>query len=110
FNWMIRQLPCIRSDFLKVRADIYPVRLWTVAVFLFGALPILKKRGIGRLVIGDEYDTSIRATYEGINHYAGLYDQSRYFDHALTRYFHRKQWRVSQFSILRPLSEFLVEK
>lgn len=110
FNWMVRQLPFIREDHAKLRADIYPVRLWTVAVFLFGGLPLLRKRGIGRLAIGDEFDTTVRTTHEGIPHFYGLYDQSRYFDQALTRYFHRKQWKVNQFSIIRPLSELLVEK
>nr|MEE4267403.1 creatininase family protein [Candidatus Krumholzibacteria bacterium] len=110
FNWMLRQLPFVRPDYAKVRADIYPVRLWTVAVFLFGALPLMKKRGISRLVIGDEFDTSIRARFKGITHYAGLYDQSRWFDQALSRYFHRKGWKVHQFSVLRHLSELLIEK
>jgi mycofactocin system creatininase family protein len=110
FNWMLRHLPFVRPDYAKVRADIYPVRLWTVAVFLFGALPVMKKRGIDRLVIGDEYDTSVRVRFKGITHYSGLYDQSRWFDQALSRYFHRKGWRVHQFSILRHLSELLIEK
>jgi creatinine amidohydrolase/Fe(II)-dependent formamide hydrolase-like protein len=110
FNWMLRHLPFVRQDFSTVRSDDYPIRLWTVAVFLFGVLPILRKRRIGRLVIGDEFDTTRRLTHSGITHYDGLYDQSRYFDNALTRYFNRKGWEVSQFSILRPLSELLIEK
>ncbi len=110
FSWMLRHLPFIRPDFADVRSDDYPVRLWTVAVFLFGALPLLRKRGIGRLLIGDEYDTTRRVSHNGIPHYDGLYDQSRYFDNALTRYFMRKGWGISQFSILRPLSEILIEK
>ncbi len=110
FAWMLRHLPFVREDFARLRSDEYPVRLWTVAVFLFGALPVLKKRGIGRLLIGDEIDTTRRLSYQGITHYDGLYDQSRYFDNALTRYFHRKGWGISQFSILRPLSEILVAK
>jgi creatinine amidohydrolase/Fe(II)-dependent formamide hydrolase-like protein len=84
--------------------------LWTVAVFLFGALPIALKRGTGRIIIGDEYDTTDRREHQGIPHYNGLYDQSRYFDNALTRYYARKGWDVSQFSIVRPLSELLIEK
>jgi creatinine amidohydrolase/Fe(II)-dependent formamide hydrolase-like protein len=108
FSFMLRRLPFIRKDFARLRSDEYPVRLWTVAVFLFGALPVLRKRGIGRLVVGDEYDTSIRASHHGIPHYAGLYDQSRWFDNAMTRYFARKEWGVQQFSILRPLSELLI--
>jgi creatinine amidohydrolase/Fe(II)-dependent formamide hydrolase-like protein len=110
FNWMLRHLPFIRQDFERVRSDEYPIRLWTVAVFVFGALPLLKKRGIGRLLIGDEFDTTRRLSFGGIIHYDGLYDQSRYFDDVLARYFHRKGWGISQFSVLRPLSEILVEK
>jgi creatinine amidohydrolase/Fe(II)-dependent formamide hydrolase-like protein len=110
FNWMLRHLPFVRQNFAEIRSDEYPVRLWTVAVFLFGALPILRKRGIGRLLVGDEFDTTRRLTFEGITHYDGLFDQSRYFDNAMTRYFHRKRWGISQFSVLRSLSELLIEK
>jgi creatinine amidohydrolase/Fe(II)-dependent formamide hydrolase-like protein len=110
FAWMLRQLPFVRSDFSRVRSDIYPIRLWTVAVFLFGALPILRRRGVGRLVIGDEFDTSTRGAFHGITHYDGMYDQSRWFDSAMTRFFHRKGWCVSQFSVLRPLSEMLIQE
>jgi creatinine amidohydrolase/Fe(II)-dependent formamide hydrolase-like protein len=110
FAWMLRRLPFVRSDFARVRADDYPIRLWTVALFVFGALPVLRKHGVGRLVIGDEYDTTVRRAFRGISHYAGLYDQSRWFDDALTRYFIAKGWGIRQFSILRPLSELLIEK
>ena len=55
FTWMLRQLPFVRKDFATLRSDAYPIRLWTVAVFLFGALPLLRKRGIGRLLIGAVY-------------------------------------------------------
>ncbi len=109
FNWMLRQLPFVREDFADVRADIYPIRLWTVAVFLFGALPVMKKHKLGRLVIGDEYDTSETLSYHGIKHYGGLYDQSRFFDHELSRYFMAKGWGIRQFSVLRPCSEMLIE-
>jgi creatinine amidohydrolase/Fe(II)-dependent formamide hydrolase-like protein len=110
FSWMLRRMPFIRKDFASVRSDEYPIRLWTVAVFLFGVLPLMRKRGIGRLIIGDEFDTSRRITTQGIRHYDGLYDQSIWFDTALSRYFQRKGWSISQFSILRPLSELLIEK
>jgi len=110
FSWMLQRMPFIRKDFAAVRADIYPIRLWTVAVFLFGALPLMRKRGIGRLLIGDEYDTTVRKTFLGIPHFDGLYDQSLHFDRALARYFMRKGWAISQFSVLRPLSELLIEK
>jgi creatinine amidohydrolase/Fe(II)-dependent formamide hydrolase-like protein len=110
FAWMLRQLPFIRPDFATVRSDEYPIRLWTVAVFVFGVLPLARARGIARIVIGDEFDTTRRASHKGISHYDGLYDQSRYFDNALSRYYRRKGWGMSQFSVLRQLSELLVEK
>ncbi len=110
FTWMLRRLPMVRPDFATRRSDAYPIRLWTVAVFLFGALPLLRKRGCGRLLVGDEYDTTVRRSTKGIPHFDGLYDQSRYFDHRLTRYFTRKRWNIAQFSVLRPLSELLIQK
>ena len=109
FAWMLRRLPFIRSDFADIRSDNYPIRLWTVAVFLFAVLPLMRKRGIGRLLIGDEYDTTVQANHEGVRHYDGLYDQSVLFDRAMSAYFMQKGWGVSQFSILRPLSEMLIE-
>jgi 7-cyano-7-deazaguanine synthase in queuosine biosynthesis len=111
FTWMLRHLPFIRKDFASIRSDEYPVRLWTVAVFLFGALPLLRKRGINHLIIGNEYDTTRKKiSSAGITHYDGLYDQSRYFDNTLTRYFQQKGWGICQFSILRNLSEILIQK
>jgi creatinine amidohydrolase/Fe(II)-dependent formamide hydrolase-like protein len=110
FAWMLRRLPFIRADFADVRSDEYPIRLWTLAVFLFGALPLFRKRGVGRVVIGDEHDTTSRGERKGIPHYNGLYDQSRFFDNALTRYYIKKGWVLHQFSVLRPLSELLIER
>lgn len=110
FAWMLRHLPFVRQDFAKLRSDDYPIRLWTVAVFVFGALPLLRKRGLGSLVVGDEYDTTVRKSHRGVTHYDGLYDQSRFFDNVLSRFYQQKGWRVAQFSILRPLSELLIQK
>ncbi|MDZ7374634.1 MAG: hypothetical protein ONB23_11785 [candidate division KSB1 bacterium] len=110
FVWFLRHFPFVRQDFARVRSDQYPIRLWTVAVFLFGALPLLRKRRIGRLLIGDEHDTTVTGRYRGIPHHHGLFDQSRSFDQVLSRYFARKGWSVAQFSILRPLSELLIQK
>ncbi len=109
FAWMLRRLPFIRDDFSDVRSDEYPIRLWTVAVFLFGVLPLMRKRGIARLVVGDEFDTTVKANHQGVPHYDGLYDQSIYFDRAVSSYFLQKGWSVNVFSLLRPMSELLIE-
>jgi hypothetical protein len=110
FNWMKRHMPFVKENFANYRMDEYPIRLWTVAVFLFGALPLMKKRGIGRLVIGDEYDTTREMDYQGILHYDGLFDQSRFFVVALTAYFSQKKWNIWQFSVLRPMAEIMIQK
>jgi hypothetical protein len=110
FNWMLHHLPFVRQDFARFRSDEYPIRLWTVAVFLFGALPLMRERGLNRLIIGDEYDTTRKMHHKGIPHYDGLYDQSRYFDNAVSSYYKRKGWGIIQFSIIRQLSELMVEK
>ena len=110
FPWMLKHLPFVRPDHQRLRSDEYPIRLWTVAVFLFGVLPLMKKRGLDRLVIGDEFDTTVLARHEGIPHWNGLFDQSRIFDATLTRFFHKKGWKVHQFSILRPMSELLIQR
>ncbi len=110
FNWVLRHMPFIRPDFHNIRSDEYAIRLWTVAVFSFGALPLIRKRGLSRLLIGDEFDTTRRCSHKGIMHYDGLYDQSLYFDQALSRYYSRKGWHLQQFSILRPLSELMIQK
>jgi creatinine amidohydrolase/Fe(II)-dependent formamide hydrolase-like protein len=110
FNFMLRQLDFVRQDFARVRADFYPIRLWTVAVFVFGALPILASRRAGRLLIGDEYDTTQVGKRQGVTHYHGLFDQSLYFDQLLTRFFRDKGLAIEQTSLLRNCSELLVEK
>lgn len=110
FNWMLKKLPFIKENYASIRSDIYPIRLWTVAVFLFGVLPIVRKKGIGNILIGNEYDTTVKGETAGISHFNGLYDQSKYFDNALTDYFLSKGWQINQFSILRSMSELLIMK
>lgn len=110
FNWMLKNFSFIKPNYASMRADIYPIRLWTVSVFLFGVLPIALKNGLANIIVGDEYDTTEKQTINGISHYAALYDQSKYFDNALTRYYQKKGWNLYQYSILRSLSELLIMK
>ena len=109
FPWMLQHLPFVRPDHQRLRADIYPVRLWTVAVFLFAVLPLARKRRLSAILVGDEHDTTRRERTHGIPHYDGLFDQSRFFDEALSRLFARKGFGVQVLSVLRPCSELLIE-
>ena len=110
FNWMLKNLAFIKPNYSSIRADIYPIRLWTVSVFLFGVLPLALKKGLGNVIVGDEYDTTDRKTTAGISHYSALYDQSKYFDNALTRYYQKKGWNLYHYSMLRSMSELLIMK
>lgn len=110
FNWMLKQLPFIKENYATIRSDMYPIRLWTVAVFLFGVLPIARKKAIGNILIGDEFDTTVKGNKDGISHYNALYDQSKYFDNAMTRYYKSKGWNMYQYSLLRSMSELLIMK
>ena len=110
FNWMVKNMPFIKKNYANICADIYPIRLWTVSVFLFGVLPIALKKGLGNVIVGDEYDTTEKGNTKGIPHYNALYDQSKYFDNALTRYYQKKGWNLWQFSMLRSMSELLIMK
>jgi creatinine amidohydrolase/Fe(II)-dependent formamide hydrolase-like protein len=110
YNWILRHMPFIRDHFEDIRSDHYPIRLWTVAVFLFGSLPLAHQSKSGNIVIGNEYDTTMKSSWKGITHYNALYDQSKYFDNALTRYYTKKGWNIYQYSLLRSLSEMLILK
>ncbi len=113
YNWFLRQFPFIRPDFQRVRADHYPLRLWTVAVFLTAVLPLVRKRGLTRIFIGDEFDTTrlVDLRWPGgvLRHYDGVYDQSRFFDERFTRWYADKGWPLVQASLLRPLSELAIQ-
>lgn len=110
FAWMLRHLPFVSPDWARHGWPGYPIRVWTVPVFLFGVLPLLRRRGVGRLVVGNEYDTTAGGCEAGIAHRFCLYDQSRPFDHRLRDYFRRKGWGIEVLSLLRPLSGLLIQK
>jgi hypothetical protein len=107
---MLGHLPFVKSRHARYALNGYPIRVWTVPVFLFGALPLLRLRGVGRLAVGNEYDTTVRDRFHGIPHYYCLYDQSRDFDLCLNDYFRRKGWGVQVFSLLRSMSGLLIQK
>nr|MBA2320885.1 creatininase family protein [Deltaproteobacteria bacterium] len=113
FNWFNRRLPFIRPDFQRVRADHYPLRLWTVAIFLTAVLPLVRVRGLERIFVGDEFDTTrietLRWPGGELQHYDGVYDQSRFFDTVFTSWYATKGWDLHQSSILRPLTELAIQ-
>jgi creatinine amidohydrolase len=109
FSWMIKNMPFFRKRGITSSLDIDPVHLWSAAISLFGALPLAFRRGTGRILTSNNYHTTQKSVFNGIGHFNGLYDRSKYFDSALTRYFMKKGWNISVFSILRSLSSALID-
>jgi hypothetical protein len=110
FSWLLRHLPFVHADYHRHAWPGYPIRVWTVPVFLFGVLPLLRRRRVARLAAGNELDTTAYGSHEGIDHYYCLYDQSRDFERRLNDYFRQKRWGVQLFSVLRSMSGLLIQK
>jgi len=108
-----RSMRIIRKDALRRRRpEVYPVRLFFFEHYVFSCLPLLYKRRVGNVILGNEYDDPSGLTYEfnGIRHYYAVYDQSQEFDAYMAGWFRRRGWAFRQWSAVRPLSGLLVER
>ena len=108
-----RNMRILKEEALRRRRqEIYPIRLFFFEHYVFSCLPILYARGVGNVVLGNEYDDPSGLTYEfnGIRHYYAVYDQSQEFDVYMSRWFRRRGWGVRQWSAVRPLSGLIVER
>lgn len=110
YAWMHRHLSILKRGFERMRDAGYPVALWVLPPFILATLPLARKRRIECLVIGNEFDTSESVRTDGVRHFKGYYDQSIFFDQRMTKYFRSKGWKLTQVSIVRPLSEILIQR
>ena len=104
-----RLLPCIRPDFQRAEADVYPVQLFTFNSYQMAVAGLALHEGIGTLLMGNEFDEGPWPEVKGERHWWGIYDQSLEFDHVLNAYFAKKGWGLQQSSLLRCLSSLLIE-
>jgi len=104
-----RILPCVRPDFQRVAADVYPTQLWTFSNYQLAALPVLWADGAGTLAMGNEYDEGPWPEVKGVRHWHGIHDQSVEFDAAASEYYVRKAWGVAQTSLVRPLTCYAIQ-
>ena len=104
-----RLLPCVRPDFQRVAADVYPIQLFTFNSYQIAVAGLAMHEGIGTLLMGNEFDEGPWPEVKGVRHWYGIYDQSQEFDLALNAYYSRKGWGVRQTSLLRSLSSLLIE-
>jgi len=112
YNFMLRNMKIIVPNFQRIKADIYPIRLFTFEHYVFSFLPLLYKYRIGNILLGNEYDDPTELSYDlkGIPHQYGVYDQSQPFDKYMTRWFMERGFNFRQWSVIRPVKGFVVEK
>ncbi|MDO9537852.1 MAG: metal-binding protein [Thermoplasmata archaeon] len=111
YLFMLDNLKIVKKHHRRITGDTYPIRLCIFPVYLFQLLPIYLDRGIGNLLIGDEFDDPRGEwTYNGIKHYFGIYDQHIDFDFRMEEWYSKRIPGMSQWSALRPISGLIVER
>ncbi len=113
YSFIERNMRIIRPEALRRRRpEIYPIRLFFFEHYVLSCLPLLQARGVGNVLLGNEYDDPSGLSYElnGIRHYYAVYDQSQEFDAYMARWFRRRGWGIRQWSAVRPLSGLVVER
>jgi hypothetical protein len=111
YVFMLDNLRIIRRDHRRVRADTYPIRLCIFPFYVFVLLPLFASRRLGNLLIGSEFDDPrIEPVYEGIRHYYGVYDQTQDYDVRMEAWYKERMPGLQQWSVVRPVSGFIVEK
>ena len=104
-----RLLPCVRPDFQRVAADVYPIQLFTFNSYQMAVAGLALHLGVGTLLMGNEFDEGPWPEVKGVRHWHGIYDQSQEFDDVLTAYYAEKGWGLRQTSLVRSLSSLLIE-
>ncbi|HWH09007.1 MAG TPA: hypothetical protein VNX21_07385 [Candidatus Thermoplasmatota archaeon] len=104
-----RILPCVRRDFQRVRADVYPIQLFTFNSYQMAVAGLCLHDGMGTMLMGNEFDEGPWPEVKGVRYWHAIYDQSQEFDAELTAYFAQKGWGLRQTSLVRSLSSLLIE-
>ncbi|MEA3200377.1 MAG: hypothetical protein QOE90_1805 [Thermoplasmata archaeon] len=103
-------LPCVRQDWQRLEADVYPIQLFTFNSYQIAVAGLCLHEGIGTMLMGNEFDEGPWPEVKGVRHWWGIYDQSQEFDLVLNAYFAEKKWGgLTQTSLLRTLSSLLIE-
>ncbi len=105
-----RLLPFVRSDFQRAGLDTYPVQLFTFNNYQVASLFVALAEGAGALVMGNEFDEGPWPEVKGVRYWYGIYDQSQEFDRAASAFYRAKGFDVSQFSLVRSVSGFLIQR
>ena len=111
YRFCINLLPFLNHPLIRKRTDTYPVQMFTFPVYVFSILPILIKRSIPFVFMGNEFDDpSDMPSYHGLSHYSGIYDQTLNFTNSISQYIKGKGYDISLSSILYPVTATIVER
>jgi hypothetical protein len=109
YSGVNRILPCVRPDWQRLEADVYPTQLFTFNSYQMAVAGLALHEGIGTMIMGNEFDEGDWPVVDGVKHWWGIYDQSQEFDDLFNAYLERKGWGIRQASILRTLSGVVIE-
>jgi hypothetical protein len=104
-----RLLPCVRPDFQRVAADVYPIQLFTFNSYQMGVAGLAMHEGVGTMLMGNEFDEGPWPEVKGVRHWYAIYDQSQEFDLVFNAYLAQKGWGLRQTSLLRSLSSLVIQ-
>lgn len=110
FAFIEKNMRIVVPYYWRKNREIYPVRLFWYAHYIFSVLPLAIKNNVGNITMGNEFDdpSGLTFEYKGIRHYYATYDQSLDFDIYMTDWFHKRGIKVKQWSPLRPISPIIV--
>lgn len=110
FAFIEKNMKIVVPYYWKKNREIYPVRLFWYAHYIFSVLPLGLKNNIGNVTMGNEFDdpTGLSFEYRGIRHYYATYDQSLDFDDYMTSWMAQRGLNIKQWSPLRPITPIIV--
>lgn len=111
YKYMLENMSILDRSAIRRRADTYPIQLFIFPVYIFATLPLIRKSGIGNILMGNEFDDPREmGPYKGIEHYYGIFDQSRDFTQLMSRYLAEKGIPSRVWSAVYPISGLKVEE
>ena len=111
YHEALKHLKIIKQEMIDIRSDDYPIQVFIFPLYIFLLLPLIKKYGIGNIIMGDEFDDPRgMEDYKGLKYYYGIFDQTYDFNHMLSIYFRDKGINSSVYSIVYPVTGYVEEK
>jgi hypothetical protein len=110
YDFFLRHLDFLRPNFQTIHADTTPLRVFEREVGVFSALPVLWARKVRHVVMAHPADLPDRRPPGGALLPLHVFDQTRFFEDFITRFFARKGWAIQQWSPLRSASELILQR